>query len=282
MSYLDQKYDVAILGIFKNEESFLPEWLDHYFDRNIDHIYLLNDQSNDKSVEIINAHSNIKNITLKHTDQSDLSKEEGRQHKLYNKYFSYCLSETHWLGIFDLDEFCYSPQEKNFKKILLEYNNTNIHELMIDWYWFGSNGYLDQPKDIVKSFNKRSEKLSKYLGQDLGISSMGYGFDWCCKSFAKTQGISYIKHHYNNYIYNDKQYLYGGSKNKRPFSYNLSDNGIMYINHYIGSKNYFMNNKVKRGSCNNNKTIQENKKLLYDYINQNQVEDTRLWHQTNE
>ena len=24
------KYDVVILAVFKNEESFLPEWLDHY------------------------------------------------------------------------------------------------------------------------------------------------------------------------------------------------------------------------------------------------------------
>lgn len=38
-----KKYDIAILAILKNEESFLTEWIDHYLNRNIDHLYLLSD-----------------------------------------------------------------------------------------------------------------------------------------------------------------------------------------------------------------------------------------------
>lgn len=268
------KYDLAILAIFKNEQSFLPEWLDHYFNRNVDHIYLLNDHSKDSSVDIINSHPNKNNITLKHTDLYDLQdREMGRQHRLYNKYFSSCLDDAYWLGVFDLDEFCYSPHETDFKKILFKYNPTDIHELIIDWYWFGSNNQKEQPESIIKTFNKRSIHAAKKVAQDLGIWHLGYDLEWCCKSFAKTEGIKYIRHHYNHYFYEGK--VHSGSKN-RPFSLNLSDEGMMFINHYLGAENYYMNNKVKRGSCNNNQTILANKKTLYNFINLNEIEDNRL------
>lgn len=279
-----KKYDIAILAIFKNEESFLPEWLDHYFSRNVDHIYLLNDNSTDNSVDIILSHCNNKNITLKHVNYDDCGfKEVGRQYHLYNKYFSYCLNETKWIGIFDLDEFCYCPEEKDFKKILANYNNNNdIHELVIEWYWFGSNGYVEQPKEIVRSFNRRSEKLAKYVIIDFGIKHLGYGIYWCCKSFGKTDAISKIKHHYNDYSFNGIDHVYGGPSVLRPFSYNMSDHNIMFINHYVGSVNYFIQTKAKRGSCNNIQKIKENKMIIYPYINRNEIEDNRLFNQNYE
>lgn len=275
------KYDLAILAIFKNEESFLPEWLEHYFNRNIDHIYLINDESTDKSVDIILSNKFYDKITLKHTDSFDANLlAEGRQPYLYNKYFSYCLGETRWLGVFDLDEFCYSPETMDIKSLLSEFNSDeSIHELIIDWYWFGSNNYIEQPKEIIKSFNKRSDKLSKHVIRALNIQHLGYGASWCCKSFAKTTNISYIKHHYNDFCFNGHEFAYKGPSVERPFSYNLTDKNIMFLNHYLGSHSYFMQNKVKRGSCNRHSIISKNKKIFYEYLNINDVEDNRLYHQ---
>lgn len=274
------KYDVAILAVFKNEQSFLPEWIDHYFNRNIDHIYLLNDHSNDNSVDIILSHPNRSSITLSHVDKSDAHYNQSwRQQYLYNKYFNYSLAQTSWIGIFDLDEFCYSPSTIDFKKIIHSYDHQEYQELIIDWYWFGSNNFVEQPKNIVESFTKRSKDLSKIIAKDYHRKNqeniIGYHFEWCCKSFAKTKYINKLQHHYNIFNWNqDKSYISIG-RNKN-FSKNLSDENIMFINHYLGSYNYYMLNKVTRGSCNNNQILHNNKKNIYHLINSNEIDDTRL------
>lgn len=273
---MQYKYDISILAVFKNEESFLQEWVDHYLNRNIDHIFLLNDNSADSSAEIINRYIDKNKITLLNVENTtDEIGINWRQQYLYNKYYSYVLKQTKWIGIFDLDEFCYSPHTTDLKNIIKEYDNSNIQELIVDWYWFGSNGYLKQPKNIIDSFILRSKYLSKIISKDTSISSMGYHYDWCCKSFAKTKNISSLRHHYNKFkIYNKEDYVSHG-KNKN-FSMNLSDLDLMYINHYVGSKDYYFLNKVTRGSCNNSTVISSNKKKLYDMINLNEVVDSRL------
>lgn len=270
------KYNISLLAIFKNEESFLPEWLNHYLNSGIDHIYLLNDNSTDSSIDVINSSDYRSYISLKNVSPQDSVYDKyWRQEYLYNRYFSDCLPTTNWLAVFDLDEFCYSPQTKNLKNIVLQYTNLDIQQLLVEWYWFGSNGYIDQPKNIISSFTKRSKDLSKIVVKNKGIKHMGYNTNWCCKSFAKTKYISSIRHHYNRFTYYNKfDYVCEGSKPE--FSINLSDEREMYINHYIGSYNYYFCNKVPRGSCNNDKTILRNKAMLYDYINLNEVEDYRL------
>lgn len=50
------KYCSSVLGVFKNEATFIAEWIDHYLNRNIDHIYLLNDDSSDDFYERIYRH----------------------------------------------------------------------------------------------------------------------------------------------------------------------------------------------------------------------------------
>lgn len=267
-------YNISILAIFKNEESFMKEWLDHYFNRNIDHIYLLNDNSIDNSVEIINQHQNKKNITLLHTTEDDINTQNGRQTDLYNKYYNYILKETRWIGIFDLDEFCYSPEILNFNNILKYYDiREKIQEIIIDWYWFGSNNYNDQPKNIVNSFNKRGSELSKKIIQKYSIIP----YNMCYKSFAKTKNIKLLNHHSNIFNYYDTTTCSGGLP--AIFNDNLSEKNIMFINHYIGAKNYYFNNKVIRGSCNNSLSIKKNKDIIYDIINLNEVEDNRLKNQ---
>jgi hypothetical protein len=273
------KYDVAILAVFKNEQSFLPEWLDHYFNRNIDHIYLLNDKSSDLSVDIILDHPNKANISLLHTSDEDQIKLQDRQKYLYNKYYNYIIDQTKWIGILDLDEFCYSPSETDFKKIINLYDHQKYQELIIDWYWFGSNNFLEQPKNIIESFTKRSKNLSKIIAKEYHSNNqeniIGYDFEWCCKSFAKTKYINQLQHHYNIFNWNQYKNYISIGRNKE-FSKNLSDEIIMFINHYLGSYNYYMSNKVKRGSCNNNKILHNNKKNIYYLINFNEIDDTRL------
>ena len=76
-------YNFVVCSVFKNESGILEEWLNHYFFHGVDHIYLVNDFSNDDYMPILNKFSG--KITLFHNDI--VTKEVGRQVLIYEKYF---------------------------------------------------------------------------------------------------------------------------------------------------------------------------------------------------
>jgi Glycosyl transferase family 2 len=53
---------VCILAIFKNEADGLEEWLQHYLDLGVSHFYLIDNDSTDNFMPIIEKYK--KNITL--------------------------------------------------------------------------------------------------------------------------------------------------------------------------------------------------------------------------
>lgn len=270
------KYYTAVLGVFKNEASFMSNWLDHYFMRGIDHIFLLNDNSTDDFYTPVFAkYYDQGRITLKHVSAEDCdTRMAWRQGYLYNKYFGEEARQTFWLGVLDLDEFYYSPAVMAISELLREYERREYQEIIADWYWFGSGDYVEQPTDIVGSFLNRGRYLSRVYNYDVE----GYHHEWCCKSFAKTATMSQIQHHFN--LYNHvgiKNFCSNGKQYYKKFSFNLSTHGLGYINHYVGARNYYAA-KEKRGSCNNSKITRNAE--LYAKVNKNDVTDTRLAEQT--
>lgn len=238
------KYYSAVLGVFKNESSLLTEWIEHYLCRGIDHIYLLNDNSTDDFYDSIRQYIDSGVVTLKNVEKADQDKTiSWRQVYLYNKYYDYILKETFWIGIFDIDEFFYYIKSKNINKNLKIFEKLSYQELLADWYWFGSNNHITQPKNIVESFTKRA----KYSSRHYNFEKEGYHHEWCCKSFAKTKFITKIRHHFNEFNYYGKQNFCSRGKNQfKNFSFNLSKCNLAYINHYIGSEHYYKLKKRQR------------------------------------
>lgn len=268
------RYYATVLGVFKNEASFLGEWIEHYLARGIEHIYLLNDSSTDNFLDITTDYVNKGLVTLKSVEECDQDKTiSWRQAYLYNKYYNYILKESFWIGVFDLDEFFYCTQYKNITKILNIFEKASYQELLADWYWFGSNNHVKQPKNIVESFTKRAKHTSRHYN----FEKEGYHHEWCCKSFAKTKFIKKIKHHFNEFNYYKKQNFCSEGKRYFPkFSLNLSKYNFAYINHYLGSEEYYKQKEIK-GSCNNSLIVRD--KNLYNLLNMNDIVDKRLLNQ---
>ena len=78
------KYYFCIGAIFKNEGHILNEWIEHYLSRGVDHIYLINDNSNDTFMDILKPYIINHKVTLYN---NDIQKCLGVQSKMYNKYF---------------------------------------------------------------------------------------------------------------------------------------------------------------------------------------------------
>ena len=61
-----------------------------------------------------------------------------RQAALYKKAYIHITSknESKWVGIFDLDEFLWSPRVVDVKRVLREHEDLSV--IGINWLWFGS------------------------------------------------------------------------------------------------------------------------------------------------
>ena len=202
---------LSILTIMKNEAMNLKLWIDHYIWQGVNHIYIIDNNSDDGSIKIIeNLINNGFPITLYKLFE---------QHKQV-KHYKYVYDKenlqekTKWLIVADLDEFFYCNNSK-ISNELKKYENYDY--ISSKWRMFGSNNCIKHPKDIRISLTKRVKKLHnlrKYIFQTKNI-------------YSSSLEVHILKDGYNNKI-------------------NLSK--IFRLNHYrIQSKEYFEKVKMVRG-----------------------------------
>jgi glycosyltransferase involved in cell wall biosynthesis len=245
-------HQLILCAVFKNESHILSEWIQHYLQRGVDHIYLINDHSTDDYRSIIERYGD--KITLFHNDI--ITKDVGRQMQIYEKYVRPILSTSKWAMVLDLDEFLYSPTNQSFYEILESYSSRA--QLKVDWLHFGSNGHEIQPISAVAGFTKRAN----FTRQQEYYSFKTIFQTEFLKEFAvhehKVQGLTI------HLAYDDD--------NPPP----------LVINHYnLQSRDFYMNVKGTRGDINNwfDHIKRERDTVLFEQFDRNEVEDLRLFHQ---
>lgn len=245
-------YDLILCAVFKNESHILSEWIQHYLQRGVDHIYLINDHSTDDFLPIIERYRD--KITLWYNDIT--SKDVGRQIQIYQKYIQPILPTSKWAMILDLDEFLYSPTNQPFKEIIGMYSSYS--QLKIEWLHFGSNGHELQPISVVAGFTKRSPltRSSKYYSYKTIVQST-YLIEFGIHEH-RVKGLTI------HLAYDDE--------NPPP----------LVINHYnLQSRDFYINVKGRRGDINNwfDHIKLERDAQLFEQLDRNDVEDLRLFHQ---
>ena len=209
---------LSILTIMKNEAMNLKIWIDHYIWQGVDHLYIIDNNSNDGSIEIVeDLINNGYPITLYKLFEPHQQVKHYRY--VYDK--EKLQEKTKWLIVADLDEFFYC----NNSKISYELKFCENFDLIISkWRMFGSNNCIEHPKDIRTSLTKRVQDLhilTKYIFQTKNIFSKSLGIHSLNDGYAKKIDLS----------------------------------KIFRLNHYpIQSKEYFEKVKMTRGDV-NNKTV---------------------------
>jgi hypothetical protein len=245
-------YNFCICAVFKNEGHILEEWLLHYIYHGVQHFYLVNDNSNDDYMNIINKYSEY--VTLFHNDIQ--TKDIGRQVLIYEKYFRPILIHSTWFAILDLDEFLYSPNEINLQTTVEKYNT--FSQIIVNWLHFGSNGHNLQPSSVVEGFLKRSiiDNSKPYFSY---------------KTIFKGNDLIGFNVH-SHKVVGSEIYL----------KYDEIQIPELIINHYcIQSEDFYMKIKSTRGDINNwfdHQNLQRNYELfkMYDI---NDIYDDRLYNQ---
>ena len=256
-------YNLSILSMFKNESMIIEEWINHYLKEGVDHFYLIDNGSTDDYIEKIRKYEI--NITLV-KDGTRLP--TGTQTFLYNKIFLEKIKvETKWLIICDIDEYIYA-KNGNIKIIdVLNKLPENLEKLWLPWKIFGSNGNINQPYNIIKSFTKRKIDYK---------NDKGYG-----KVICRTKNLNIIGCCGHEVIlHNNDIYYNSNGENLDNFDFRTENcNKLnLQLNHYmVMSEEYYTNVKCIRGGGESGNSTKYNINFFREYDkNYNEIDDFEL------
>lgn len=159
---LEKKYNLSIMAIFKNEQDYMEEWLDHHISQGFDQIYLY---SNDPNLSPYPYLSNPKYTPyIKLIDW--VNKQNNGMDTIQRQAYTHCVQtysyETQFLMMLDLDEFI--TPIKSYSRVLdyilsLKPQWDNITAFKIQRYDFGSGGHITKPQTPVMDAYKFHETV---------------------------------------------------------------------------------------------------------------------------
>ena len=234
----------------KLDLSGMKEWLEHYIFHGAEHFYLLDDESDDSTKEILQPYIEKHIVTW---IPVKWDRYLGRQKDIYTHYMLPRIHETKWLLVCDIDEFMWSTQSIDLKTILNLCSG--LAEIQVVQTLFGSNGHITQPNSIVKSFTKR--RIHQFGTQ----RTCGYKY--------------FIQSKYPFQELNVHYAIPANEYDKKHRWLILSDEYFM-LNHYSSqSKEHFIK-KCSRGDADDFKTLTIEDFAEFDI---NEIDDSRLYEQ---
>jgi hypothetical protein len=236
-------YRLSVGALFRNETHILREWIEHYLHHGVEHFYLINDGSTDSYMEILQPYIDTNTVTL---FDVEWSRYVGRQRDMYTRYILPHIKETDWLLIADLDEFVWTPHSIDLCHVLNSCHN--VGQIQMKEYIFGSNGHIEQPKNVVNSFTMRSKEPIK-----------------CYKYFVKsTYDFTHLNVHHATFL----------NKEHEINNFLMLEPENLMLNHYCcQSKNYWMEVKCTRGDSDSYRNRNEED---FNGVDVNEVHDDRL------
>jgi glycosyltransferase involved in cell wall biosynthesis len=132
------KYFLSVCVCIKNERKYIEPFIKHYLLQDVDHIYIINNGSDDGIEEYINSHIFKNSITLIN-DPRDLhlltnnSGAEGHKKLLDENLYALIKAETEWACIVDADEYMFGKNGHTLRSFLKTSIDSSIGCIYVIW-----------------------------------------------------------------------------------------------------------------------------------------------------
>ena len=154
-----RRHFLSVLAIFKNEEMSLETWLKHQVSQGVDHVYLIDNNSTDRSAKLLQPWIDSGVVTYAFVPEP---------HKQMVHIRSFIKSRglqrtTDWLAICDIDEYYFGTRFK-LSTTLRKFENFDV--VYSHWLIFGYNNQVNQPVDVRLSNTMRHpglDECKKYI-----------------------------------------------------------------------------------------------------------------------
>lgn len=157
-------HNAVICAIAKNENIYIAEWVEYYFNLGFDHIYLYdNNASTTEYVGNFIPEKYRGKVTIFNIN------DDYRYHLqtyYYKEFYANYKKTFNWVAFFDIDEFLDLNNEfKDINEFLAQNKFNNINQIVFKWKLFGDNGYLERDMSIpVHEFFKKPATGLRQIG----------------------------------------------------------------------------------------------------------------------
>ena len=136
-------HKIAVCAIFKDEASYLLEWIAFHRMIGVDLFVLYDNGSTDGGAELIRRSSFARNVTLvEWTDRPGQLSAYRHFHANYARDFT-------WAAFIDLDEFIMPVSGSSIRDILIRKTYDNYSDILLNWLIFGPSGHERRPDGLV-------------------------------------------------------------------------------------------------------------------------------------
>ena len=238
------RHFLTVAAVFKNEAHAIREWCLHYLEEEVDHIFLIDNNSTDGYRQQIDDLITDGKVTLL-VDATRYNQDD-----IYRRQLSMYLASCEWMAILDLDEFLYGRNctLAGYLKRL----GPDIGAVKLAWKQFGSSGRVKQPSGIVQGFFQRG--------------AWGYD-DINVKTIFRTNAVTQLQIHAPSI---DRAFqIVSPTQPPKPTVVEAGEEvlqeHLLHLNHYqLQSREWFMSVKATRGSST---TVTENSLRDATYFN---------------
>ncbi len=160
--YRGEKYTLSLMGIFKNEQNYLKEWIDHHIEQGIDHFYLYSNDPEMDKYDFLRDYSEY--ITLIPWTEKKNNGLSTVQRQAYEHCVRTYHTETQYLMMLDIDEFLVSTDlSKDVINVIKSLNTNQTKAVKVQRYNFGSNGHITKPDgNVMDNYTMHEIVCSSY------------------------------------------------------------------------------------------------------------------------
>ena len=132
---------LAVCAIYKDEASYMHEWIEFHRLVGVEHFYLYDNNSTDDHREVLAPYIERGEVTLRDWPM------ETRQPQAYQDCVERHAQHARWIAFIDLDEFLFSPTGRPLPEVLRRYERWP--GVGVNWAVFGSSGHATRPAGPV-------------------------------------------------------------------------------------------------------------------------------------
>ncbi len=166
---VQKKYRVSVCAIFKNEAPYLKEWITYHKIVGVDHLYLYNNHSDDRFLEVLKPYLEEGFVTLTEWPYQQAQMEA------YKDCIRRFKDETMWIGFIDIDEFIVPKSTDTIYSFLKPFER-KYGAVIIYWRLFGTSGHVERSLDglVTEDF---TVCWPKYCDIGKSFYNTGFAFD---------------------------------------------------------------------------------------------------------
>jgi glycosyl transferase family 92 len=230
------KHYLTVGAIFRDEASYLKEWIEFHRMVGVEHFILYNNSSTDNYLKILSPYLQTGIVELIDWPSTPAEYLDA-QKRAYNHCIRTNVGVTFWLALIDIDEFIVPVDSEDMIFHLSQYDNERyVGAIQVNWQLYGTSFLPTLPKDKLMVESLVWKAPWNYEAEDRPDNTV-------FKSIVRPHAIEFYRIHEGDF----KENCYALPKRKLKLFQQEVQIDHLRINHYwTRAEDFFYEVKINR------------------------------------